>query len=1055
MEGGGYVARNEGAIVIGALLGDGDLLTDARRLAEAARSLDGTTRRIGGQLRANAAGYISAVGKSVRAVETLRDEQLAWFGETARAWESARTRLNGMSAALYDLKRSMRDAFVPIATAAAPALTTLTNLLARAVSGVGAFMAALTGQNAFIRATGDQRAYAGSLRRTTGAARALERQLASFDQLDILRDSRKGSGGSSFGGGAAEAAMGRISLVPVDAQIVAFGQRLRALFEAGDYDGVGRALADGLNGAIEKARALIRWENVGASVTRVVDGFCGAFNGLVDGVRWTDVGGALGDGIDTVLRSANRLLRGLDFARIGQAVGEGLNGAIREIDFDVLGDTLGRLLTVKLAMLANAAATFEWPALGEGLAKGLGGALRSAGEVLDGIDWPDVARSMTRGLNRFIAGTDWDAMGAFMGKRLSDALGALRAAVTEFDWGAAGSALSRAVNGLVKKIDWAALGQWLDRTIKGVLDFGIRFVEGFDADGFGEGLGKALDEVDWDGIAEKLWRLLSSAMGKLGGLGKLLGLDGGMDGLTLGGRRADTVVGVSLVKRGWSSIEGFVGTAVKVFTTLGRANWRTISDYVGTSVNVATRLFKSGWTSLTGFVGERVTAAVSLARQGWTSLSGFVGDALAVRTSLVKSGWTSLSAFVGDSLSVRTALIKNGWTTLTRFVGDSVSVRASLVKSGWSSIDAFVGTRVGVNTSLIKSGWSSIGAFVGTRVDVNTSLVKSGWTSLSAFVGTAVSVATRLSKWGWSSIEDYVGDDVTVWTQLAKWGWSNISDFVGGFMTTWVALRKNGWSSIADFVGTNVTTTVTLAVDKVSKVSAAIAKAFGLATGGVITAGGNIMRFAAGGAIMDGGRASWWSGVRKYAGGTGRAHGSLFVAGEAGPEVVGHVNGRTEILNRSQIAQAIYGAVVAGSAQAANALGRFLAGCMASCTNALIGSVLAVGAPEADAAVMKRLAAIEGTVRMTPPVAATGAVTPYEAARRGEGDAALRSALDANNADLIQTIIRVIGAQTSAIVQAVNGLRGGRGEGGMSAQRIIDEINRRTQMYSASPIRGM
>lgn len=1027
------MARNDGAIVIGALLGDGDLLTDARRLAEAARSLDGATKRIGGQLRANAAGYISAVGKSVRAVETLRDEQLAAFGETAKAWEGARTRLNGMSLALYALKRSMRDAFVPIATAAAPALTTLTNLLARAVSGVGAFMAALTGQNAFIRATGEQRAYAGSLRRTAGAARTLERQLASFDELDILRDSRTGSDGGSFGGGAAEALAGRISLIPVDAEVIAFAQRLRALFEAGNYDGVGRAIADGLNGAIEKARALIRWENVGASVTKVVDGFCGAFNGLVDGVRWKDLGGALGDGIDTVLRTANRLLRGLDFARLGRAIGEGLNGAIGEIDFDGLGDTLGRLLTAKMAVLANVAATFDWPALGESLAKSLGGMLRSAGEVLDGIDWPGMALSLTQGLNRFIARTDWSGLGAFIGKRLSDALGALRTAVTQFDWGEAGTALSHAVNGLVKKIDWTALGQWLDRMIKGLLDFGIRFVEGFDADGFAEGIGKALDEVDWDGIAEKLWRLLSAAMEKLGGFGGLLGLGGGMDGLSLGGRRSEAVVGVTLVKRGWSSIDGFVGTAVRVLTTLGKANWRTISDYVGTSVSVATRLAKSGWTSLSGFVGERVTAAVSLARQGWTSLAGFVGDALSVRTGLVKSGWTTLSGFVGDSVSVRTSLVKSGWSSLAGFVGGSVSVLTSLVRNGWSSIASFVGTSVFVNTSLVRSGWSSI----------------------AAFVGTSVSVATRLSKWNWSSLESFVGDDLTVWTQLAKWGWSSISSFVGDSTTAWVSLRKNGWSSIADYVGTKVTTTVSLVVDKVGKVSATVARALGLEGGGAITAGGRLMRFASGGAIMDAGQASWWSGVRKYAGGTGRAHGSLFVAGESGPEVVGHVNGRTEILNKSQIAQAIYGAVVAGTAQAANALGRFLAGCMANCTNALIGSVMAVGVPDADAALLKRLAAIEGTVRMTPPVAATGAVTPYEAARRSEGDAVLRSALDANNADLIQTIISVIGAQTSAIVQAVNGLQGGRGENGVSAQRIIDEINRRTQMYSASPIRGV
>ena len=52
-----------------------------------------------------------------------------------------------------------------------------------------------------------------------------------------------------------------------------------------------------------------------------------------------------------------------------------------------------------------------------------------------------------------------------------------------------------------------------------------------------------------------------------------------------------------------------------------------------------------------------------------------------------------------------------------------------------------------------------------------------------------------------------------------------------------------------------------------------------------------------------------WSSIPQYASGTTRAHGSLFVAGEAGPEVVGHIGGRTEVLNRSQLAATMYAAV--------------------------------------------------------------------------------------------------------------------------------------------------
>ena len=69
------------------------------------------------------------------------------------------------------------------------------------------------------------------------------------------------------------------------------------------------------------------------------------------------------------------------------------------------------------------------------------------------------------------------------------------------------------------------------------------------------------------------------------------------------------------------------------------------------------------------------------------------------------------------------------------------------------------------------------------------------------------------------------------------------------------------------------------------------------AGGGIIGPGGAIKRFANGGII------------NHYAGGTAAAHGTLFVAGEAGAEIVGNIGGRTEVLNKSQLAATMFSAV--------------------------------------------------------------------------------------------------------------------------------------------------
>ena len=67
------------------------------------------------------------------------------------------------------------------------------------------------------------------------------------------------------------------------------------------------------------------------------------------------------------------------------------------------------------------------------------------------------------------------------------------------------------------------------------------------------------------------------------------------------------------------------------------------------------------------------------------------------------------------------------------------------------------------------------------------------------------------------------------------------------------------------------------------------------------------------GGVFSNGR---WSNIPQFANGTLNA-GTIFAAGEAGPEVVGHVGGRTEVLNKSQLASAMFSAVQAAMAPAA------------------------------------------------------------------------------------------------------------------------------------------
>ena len=128
--------------------------------------------------------------------------------------------------------------------------------------------------------------------------------------------------------------------------------------------------------------------------------------------------------------------------------------------------------------------------------------------------------------------------------------------------------------------------------------------------------------------------------------------------------------------------------------------------------------------------------------------------------------------------------------------------------------------------------------------------------------------------------------------------------------------KKNGLN--ASLVSKTLPNTYTAKVNKLTK-----AGGFqGLTLSGVLKpsqAGKVAMTVKASGGVFSKGK---WSDIPKFADGgvPTLTHGSLFWAGESGPELVGHTGGRTEVLNASQIAVAVSDGVARANNSVVNAL---------------------------------------------------------------------------------------------------------------------------------------
>lgn len=345
--------------------------------------------------------------------------------------------------------------------------------------------------------------------------------------------------------------------------------------------------------------------------------------------------------------------------------------------------------------------------------------------------------------------------------------------------------------------------------------------------------------------------------------------------------------GVKLVKDGWDTVSGWIGKIpiAKQFITLAKHLWTSVKDWVG---KIPT-----------------LSQFIALAKEKWESVKGWIGNipVLEQGIKLVKSLWTTVKGWVGNipTLDQGIALAKRTWTTVKNWVGNipTLSQYIALAKQAWSTVKGWIG-----NIPVLSQG---------------IALAKHLWTTVRNWIGNipVLSQAISLIKSGWSKV--------------SSWVWS----FGSGVISQGVSLARNGWSTVASWVRTQIGGAVDITVNLISKWKGRIKEFFGLSGGGVISAGGGIKMFASGGIITP----NMWKAMPKYAGGTNRAHGSMFVAGESGAELVGHINGTTEVLNRFQLAEVMHSSIVSGMAQFAR-YWQSMSHDLVTCANGVINAVM-------------------------------------------------------------------------------------------------------------------
>lgn len=202
----------------------------------------------------------------------------------------------------------------------------------------------------------------------------LKRQLASFDELNILSDSSSDSGGDSSTTGAeaqdvtlpdwVKTMVEHLKSGNWSAAAVVLTDQLNNMVASVDWAGVGRNIAYWTDGALEfLATAILTfdWYNLGASLGKMI-------NSVIHGVDWANLGIVLGWKFIALIEGLGGLFSTIDWVGLGKALGDAFMGLWNSIDWAQAARTLSTGIKGVLNGLTAAIKAVDWQKLGNDIA---------------------------------------------------------------------------------------------------------------------------------------------------------------------------------------------------------------------------------------------------------------------------------------------------------------------------------------------------------------------------------------------------------------------------------------------------------------------------------------------------------------------------------------------------------------------------------------------------------------------------------------------------------------------------------------------------------------
>lgn len=424
-----------------------------------------------------------------------------------------------------------------------------------------------------------------------------------------------------------------------------------------------------------------------------------------------------------------------------------------------------------------------------------------------------------------------------------------------------------------------------------------------------------------------------------------------------------------------------VGATALIKNANLKERWDKLSDKVKTAIqvvvaDVALACFAIG--ALLAFSGIRIALGISMMAVAaaveykalsvdWDTMSEKTAAAIMAVSMIIGASAFAIGAvlaFSGVSLPTGIAMMAVGavtlygsvallWNKLSDKTKSVISIITAIVGAALlviGAILAFSGVGIPLGITLMAAGAAALIEVVVLNWDWIKEKVANVLQKIKDNAGTLGKLALGLilcaSGVGLplgialivSGVKDFVTGETLNWDALknkistsldkVKNVWTNFKNWIkgepAGEFKVNVQNNSNSWWSNVKNWWNNVTRGKTLEASVTTKIKSRTTGAVEYATGGIITP-------------------HYAQKIPAYANGTNDIHGSLFVAGEAGAELVGHIGGRSEVLNRFQLASVMHSSIVSGMSLYTN-YWKAIAKDVVSCANGVINAITVSGA---------------------------------------------------------------------------------------------------------------